>query len=265
MLHTVLLALIQSATEFLPVSSSAHLILAPRLMNWTYHGLAMDVVLHVGTLFAVMIYFRSDMVAMCRGACDILRRRFDGADVRLTLNLAIATVPALLAGFFLHDHIEETLQGTKIIASMAILFGVLLYAADRFGRMDGTVGTVTPGKALLIGLAQTLALIPGVSRSGITMTAARALGIRREDAARFSMLLSVPTIGAAGAWEGLKIFTAPETVGDISMTTVFVGMAVSFAGGALAISFLMNWLKRSSFAVFAAYRIALGAILFWKF
>lgn len=264
MLHTIVLALIQSATEFLPVSSSGHLILAPRLMRWADQGMLTDVALHVGTLLAVMIYFRRDVAAMFFGARDVFRRSFSTPDARLVLNLCIATVPALLAGFFLHDFIEQNLRSEKIIATTAVLFGILLYWADKKGAKDGSVAKMTPKEALVIGLAQTLALIPGVSRSGITMTAARFAGIGREESARFSMLLAIPTIGAAGAWMALKIFTSPVGQGA-DMLQLGTGVAVSFAGGALAISFLMNWLKKSSFAVFAVYRILLGVALFFIF
>ena len=264
MLHTVILALVQSATEFLPVSSSAHLILVPRLMNWADQGLATDVALHVGTLFAVMLYFRKDVFAMLRGAADILKRSFSTFEARLVFNLCVATVPALLFGFFFHDYIEQALRSEKVIASTAIVFGIILYVADKKGKTAGSVETMGIKEAFVIGLAQMLALIPGVSRSGITMTAARALGIGREEAARFSMLLAVPTIGAAGAWAALKIITAPVAQ-QIDASLIVTGMAVSFVGGALAISFLMNWLKKSSFAIFAAYRILLGSALFFVF
>lgn len=264
MLHTIVLALVQSATEFLPVSSSAHLILVPRLMDWADQGLLTDVALHVGTLFAVMLYFRKDVLSMIRGGFDILRRSFSTADAKLALNLAVATIPALLFGFFFHDYIERTLRSEKVIATTAVVFGIVLYIADKVGKTSGTTASMGVKEALFVGLAQMLALIPGVSRSGITMTAARFLGIGREEAARFSMLLAVPTIGAAGAWTALKVFTAPvgESVGVLSLLT---GVSVSFAGGALAISFLMNWLKKSSFAIFALYRVLLGLALFFIF
>ena len=264
MLHTIVLALVQSATEFLPVSSSAHLILVPRLMDWADQGLLTDVALHVGTLFAVMLYFRKDVLSMIRGGFDILRRSFSTADAKLALNLAVATIPALLFGFFFHDYIERTLRSEKVIATTAVVFGIILYIADKVGKTSGTTASMGVKEALFVGLAQMLALVPGVSRSGITMTAARFVGNGRGEGGRFSMLLGVQTIGAAGAWTALKVFTAPvgESVGVLSLLT---GVSVSFAGGALAISFLMNWLKKSSFAIFALYRVLLGLALFFIF
>lgn len=264
MLQTVVLALVQSVTEFLPVSSSAHLILVPRLFGWPDQGLAADIALHVGTLFSVALYFRRDVADAVRGGFDLLRRTFSTPQARLTLNLGVACVPVFLIGFFFNDCIEGLFRDPRLIAVTAIVFGVLLYLADRVGKTDGTVAQMTVAQAGLIGLAQVLALMPGVSRSGVTMTAARALGIGRAESARFSMLLSVPTIGAAGALGTLKLLTAAESQ-VLSVPLVGTGVLLSFAGGVLAIGFLMKWLKNSSFAVFAAYRIALGIFLFYIF
>ncbi len=264
MLQTIVLALVQSATEFLPVSSSAHLILAPRLFGWPDQGMAADIALHVGTLFSVALYFRRDVAAAVLGGLDLLKRAFSTPRARLALNLGVACVPVFLIGFFCNDYIEENFRSPRVIAVTAIVFGVLLYLADKTGKTEGNVADMTVKQALLIGAAQVLALIPGVSRSGVTMTAARALGIGRAESARFSMLLSVPTIGAAGALGVLKLLTAAESQ-TLSVPEIGTGVLLSFAGGVLAIGFLMKWLKNSSFAVFAAYRIALGIYLFYIF
>lgn len=264
MLQTIVLALIQSAAEFLPISSSGHLILAPRLFGWHDQGMSMDIALHIGTLFSVLIYFRRDVVSATRGAFEILRRRFDAPQARLTLKLGVACIPVFLTGFFLHDYIEDTFRSPRVIAVTAIVFGILLYVADKKGKSSGDIEKMRLKDAFLIGVAQVLALIPGVSRSGITMTAARALGVNREEAARFSMLLSVPTIAAAGALGLLRLITEPA-INNPPANEILIGTGVAFLGGFFAIGILMRWLKRSSFAVFAIYRIALGIFLFSVF
>lgn len=265
MIQTVVLALVQSATEFLPVSSSAHLILVPRIMNWPDQGVVMDIALHVGTLFAVMIYFKADVLMAVIGMKEILKKNFSAFPARLAVNLMVATIPALIFGFFLHEYLEEALRSPRVIACTAIVFGAVLYFADKNGKNEGVVETLSVKQALYIGMAQMIALIPGVSRSGITMTAARFLGIKREEAARFSMLLSIPLILAAAGWMLLKVFVLDGSEEAVVSSEIIVGMAVSFIGGALAISFLMNWLKRSSFAIFAVYRILLGIFLLCYF
>lgn len=262
MLQTIVLALMQSVTEFLPVSSSGHLILTPRLFGWADQGMATDIALHVGTLFSVMIYFRRDVCLIFKGGLDILKRRFNLPQSLFVLKLGVACIPVFLIGAVCHGYIEEHFRSPKIIASTAIVFGFLLYVADKKGKNEGNVERMTFKTAFLIGLAQTLALIPGVSRSGITMTAARALGISREESARFSMILSIPTIGAAGCLGIFEILTQPAAQ-NLSESMIATGMLVAFIGGIAAIGFLMRWLKTSSFAVFAVYRILLGIVLFY--
>ena len=264
MLQTTVLALLQSATEFLPVSSSGHLILVPRLLHWSDQGMVMDIALHIGTLFSVLIYFRREVAMMITGAINILKKKLKTPEAAFVLKLGIACVPVFLIGAFAHSYIEEHFRSPLLIASTAIIFGILLYLADRKGSSNDTMRDISFKNAFLIGAAQTLALIPGVSRSGITMTAARALGVKREDAARFSMLLSIPTIGAAGGLGILKILTeAAEVIPETSL--IVSGVFISFLGGIAAIGFLMRWLKTSSFAIFAVYRILLGIVLFMLF
>mgnify|MGYP000016032392 FL=1 len=265
MLQTVVLALVQSAAEFLPVSSSAHLILVPLLFGWRDQGLAADIALHVGTLFSVMIYFRADVAAMLSGGIDILKRRFATPAAALTMRLGVGCLPVFIIGALSSSYIAEHFRNPLIVATTAVVGGVLLYAADRIGGTDKNVAAMTLKDAFLIGCAQVLALIPGISRSGITMTAARALGIERGESARFSMLLSVPTIGAAGMLGIASILANGETGGALSGTMILTGGLISFAGGVLAIGFLMRWLKTSSFAVFAIYRVLLGIYLFYVF
>ncbi|MBR1778858.1 MAG: undecaprenyl-diphosphate phosphatase [Alphaproteobacteria bacterium] len=264
MLQTIVLALLQSATEFLPVSSSGHLILVPQLLHWPDQGMAMDIVLHVGTLFSVLIYFRRDVGWAAAGTVDLLKRRFKTDRALFAAKLGVACIPVFFAGFFLAGYISEHFRNPRLIASTAIIFGILLYWADKKSGRAGTLQEMSFGHAFMIGLAQMLALIPGVSRSGITITAARALGISREEAARFSMLLSVPTIAAAGLLGVVK--AAADPVGqNPPFQLIALGMIIAFVGGAAAISFLMRWLKTSSFAIFAVYRVLLGAFLFYLF
>ena len=264
MLQTVVLALVQSATEFLPVSSSAHLILVPYLSGWQDQGMAMDIALHMGTLFAVLGYFRKDVFSCIKGIGDIFKKRIETQYARLVLKLVVACIPVFFIGFFFHTYIEGHFRDPRIIAVTAIVFGVLLYFADRKGETDKNVDTIGLKDAFIIGAAQVLALIPGVSRSGITMTAARLLGVGRAEAARFSMLLSIPTIGAAGALGILQFFSNP-VAGQLSGTMILWGMLIALVGGVFAIGFLMKWLKHSSFAIFAIYRILLGLYLFYVF
>ena len=264
MLQTIVLALVQSATEFLPVRSSGHLILVPRFFDWPDQGMAMDIALHVGTLLSVMLFFRRDIRTAFGGVSDVLKRNVQTERASFVLKLAVACLPVFLIGALCHGYISEHFRSPKIIATTAIVFGVLLYLADKKGKNGDTVETLSFRKAFLIGLAQVLALIPGVSRSGITMTAARLLNVGREESARFSMLLSVPTIGAAGGLGVLEMLTHSGG-GSLPASMVVSGMFVAFAGGLAAIGFLMKWLKTSSFAVFAVYRVLLGVFLFYLF
>lgn len=258
MLQTIVLALVQSATEFLPISSSAHLIIVPYLSSWADQGMAFDVAMHIGTLLAVIIYFRKDVAAIVEGGFGVLRRQ-TGSKVNLFLCLVIATIPALAFGFLLEAVLHADFRSIKLLACTLIFFGIVLYVVDKLRPRTRTMAELTIKDAFYIGVAQAIALIPGTSRSGITMTMARYLGFNREDAARFSMLLSIPTISAAGLWTALKIFQA----GDSSFfdMQVFIGMLVSALGGLAAIWFLLAWLKKASFGIFALYRIILGVVL----
>lgn len=253
MLHLIILAVLQGVTEFLPVSSSGHLILLPYLMNWSYQGIAMDIGLHLGTLAAVCVYFFGDLLSVLKGVFK------KGAGRQLFFLLLIGTAPILILGLFAADKIEQSLRSPLIIAFMLIFFGVLLWGADKFGQSRKTIAKMTMLDALVIGSAQCLALIPGVSRSGITMTAARFCGVKRPEAARFAMLLSVPAIGAAGAWLLLKLVLS----GDLAVLNAefFYAMLFSFISGLAVICFLMKWVQKHSFFAFMIYRIALGLVI----
>ena len=198
LVQIIVLALIQGLTEFLPVSSSAHLILGAHLFQWPDQGLVFDVATHFGTLLAVLFYFRADLKNMAQVWFRTSRTETEQQNRQLGLYLAIASVPALLVGYLAHDMVESYLRDLRVIAWATIGFGLLLWLADAMGSQRHSIRDITLARAVMIGLAQCLALIPGTSRSGITMTAGRFLGLDRDSAARFSFLLSIPIIAAAG-------------------------------------------------------------------
>ena len=260
-LNLIVLAMVQGISEFLPISSSAHLILVPQLTAWEDQGLVIDVAMHIGTLLAVMVFFHSEMRRMVVGGLNLLRGRPDG-DTRLLLQLALATVPVVIAGFLLKDLVAGDWRNPILIASTTIGFGILLYIADRKGATsERALAGMTYKDALLIGLFQALALVPGVSRSGITMTAGLFLSFSRTEAARFSLLLAVPTTLAAGLLGGYEIWKSGDTA---LQADALYAAVLAFMAALVAIWGLMAWLKKSSFTPFVVYRLILGAfLLFW--
>jgi len=263
--NIVILAAVQGITEFLPISSSAHLILVPILMGWQDQGLTIDVAVHVGTLLAVIIYFWSDIWAMLTGILRAIRpqpgrRRSGGVEVKLAMMLVVATIPAVLAGWFINSYASDLLRGIEIIAWATIGFAILLYVADKMSMTVRRIDHMGYVSAIFIGVMQVLALIPGTSRAGITMTAARLLGIERSDAAKFSMLLSIPVIIGAGALKGWELYQS----GNVQLTeAAFVAALLSFIFALIAIALLMAWLKRASFTPFVIYRLILGGVLLY--
>ncbi|NIZ00368.1 undecaprenyl-diphosphate phosphatase [Thalassospira lucentensis] len=261
--HIILLAVVQGITEFLPISSSGHLILTPALTGASDQGLLVDVSVHVGTLAAVLIYFWRDVFAMIGGFFVLLSGRINPG-ARLALHIILATIPVVAVGFYLKvSGIEEQMRSVVIIAWTTLGFGILLWVADRVGMTINRLEHMRWGGALFIGLAQVLALIPGTSRSGITMTAARFMGYERSDAAQFSMLMSIPVILGAGLLAGIDL----QQSGDMELTQdVFLAVGMSFITALIAITVLMSWLKRSTFTPFAIYRILLGGgLLVWVY
>jgi undecaprenyl-diphosphatase len=257
--HILVLALVQGITEFLPISSSGHLILVPIFTGWPDQGLPIDVAAHVGTLAAVLAYFWRDVARMVAGLARLLAgQREPGA--RLALNLVIATLPALAAGFLVQLYAQEALRSLELLAWTMIGFGLVLFAADRIGYAAGNLDKLGAGQALVIGLAQCLAFIPGTSRSGITMSAARLFGYERTEAARFSFLLSIPAILAAAALEGGKMLRAErlDQLQDMGLTA-----GLSAIAGFLAIAFMMRWLRHAGFGIFIAYRLLFGGVLLY--
>ncbi len=253
---TLILSVMQSVTEFLPVSSSGHLILLDSF-GITNQDLLMDISLHLGTLFAVCAFFYKDILNMLTGFWH------KGVQQKIVFSLIIATIPAGLAGFFLNDIIETVLRSPMIIAFTSIFYGILLWVVDKYAPKTKTVEQITYRHAFCIGLAQALALVPGTSRSGITMTCARFLGYKRVESARFSMLMSIPVIALGGIymlWQGAQEGAlSAEMIHQLT-----IGIASSALFGLLAVWFLMRWLKKASFGIFAVYRVALGFfLLFW--
>ena len=259
--QAVVLALVQAVTEFLPVSSSGHLILLPRLLGWGDQGLEFDIATNSGTLFAVAIYFRRELARMARGfgASFSSAQRACNPDARLLWALAWGTVPAGLAGLLIKDFVAGQARNVPLIAINAIVYGALLGLADWRGRKDREEGEIGRREALLIGCAQALALVPGTSRSGVTMTAALLLGFSRPAAARFAFLLSIPIgllVGgtqAVDALRGMPLGVTPQAIA--------IGIGVSAIAGYAVIAGLLAWLRRHPLTVFAGYRIALGLVL----
>ncbi|WP_026942951.1 undecaprenyl-diphosphate phosphatase [Hellea balneolensis] len=264
-LELIILSLIQGLTEFLPISSSAHLVLAPQLLGWeTDQGPLIDVMAHFGSLFAVMAYFHKDVGGIISGFFDLLRRKLN-TNSALALNLIIASPPALALGFFFSAFgYDVLLRSPLIIAFTTIVFGILLWISDIRGREEKTTEELTWKGAALMGLAQALALIPGTSRSGITMTAARFMHMTREESARFSMLMSLPIIGAGGLYALLKLITEPG--GTTGLSEGLIVAVLSFAAAYACIALFMKWVSKIGFFPFMVYRLLLGAgLLLWIF
>ncbi len=260
--HLILLAIIQGLTEFLPISSSAHLILPAQLFGWRDQGAMIDLMAHFGTLFAVMAFFREDVGRIIRGVFDLLKRKLN-TDSALALNLIIATPPALAFGAFLElGGYDAMIRQPIVIAVTFIVFGIVLWLADIWGRRSRTTEQLTWKGAFVIGLAQCLALIPGTSRSGITMTAALGLGLTRVEAARFSMLMSLPIIGVGGAYAMLKLAT--DGAGEASLSQGVVVAGISFLVAYITIAFFMRFVSRLGMFPFMLYRVVVGAaLLLW--
>ncbi len=261
LLHIIILAIIQGITEFLPISSSGHLILVPALTDWPDQGILMDVGVHVGTLMAVIIYFRTDIMRMLCAFWQMvtLKKDINQQDKRLIIAIILSTIPVVIIGGLISKlGWNGAWRTLEIIGWTSIIFGMLLYFFDEKSAVTKTISELRYGHALIIGFAQVLAIIPGVSRSGITMTAARGLGFSRTEAARFSMLMSIPTILAAGTLKGLELAQS----GDFALgADIIFGVVLSFITALIAIAALMKWLEKSSMLPFVIYRIILGVAL----
>ncbi|MGE4532461.1 undecaprenyl-diphosphate phosphatase [Halomonas sp.] len=261
-LQVVILSIVQGLTEFLPISSSAHLILVPVLTDWEDQGLAFDVALHLGSLSAVVIYFRGELVRMARSWLGSLAGRGVDGDARLAWWVILATLPVCVVGLAFHDAISVGMRSPVIIAFGLIVFGLALAWADWGHRGSRDETQLTLRDALVIGLAQALALIPGTSRSGITITAALLVGMSREGAARFSFLLSIPVIVLAGGMETLGLI---RDAAEVEWFTLTVGTLLSGISAYLCIHFFLAFIRRVGMQPFVLYRLLLGAWLLWLF
>ncbi|TDO06026.1 MULTISPECIES: undecaprenyl-diphosphate phosphatase [Halomonas] len=261
-LQIFVLAIVQGLTEFLPISSSAHLILVPIFSDWNDQGLAFDVALHIGSLSAVVIYFRHELVGMTTSWCCSVARRGTDEDARLAWWVILATIPVGLAGLAFKDSIEGIMRSPLVIAAGLIVFGLLLAYADWRHRGTRDEYHLYWQDALWVGLAQTLALIPGTSRSGITMTAGLLLGLSREASARFSFLLSIPVIVLAGGLEIIGLASAP---GPVDWRTLILGALLSGISAFLCIHFFLLFIRRIGMQPFVVYRLMLGVALIWLF
>jgi undecaprenyl-diphosphatase len=253
----IVLAVVQGITEFLPISSSGHLILIPNIMHWPDQGQLTDVMTHFGTLLAILIYFWRDVWRLILGGLNLLKGKMTD-DGRLAIYIVLATIPAVIFGVILKKFGYTDLErNVAIVAWNTILYGVLMMIADMVGPQERTIANVTLGSALIIGVAQALALIPGTSRSGVTMTAARFLGFTRPDSARFSFLLGIPATAGAIVF---SIGDVLESGGGVTKDQLLCA-ALTFVAGILAIAFLMTLLRRISFLPFVLYRMVLGGFL----
>ncbi len=259
--HLFLVAVIQGLTEFLPVSSSGHLILLPNLTGLEDQGQAIDVAVHVGTLGAVVLYFWADVKKAASGIPRLLRFQIDGPEPWLALCLVAATIPVIVAGLIIKvTGLEDMLRSTALIGWTMLLFGLVLYWADQKGAETRVAEEWTLKHAVIMGLWQALALIPGTSRSGITISASRLLGYAREDAARLAMLMSIPTIFATGVLLGSEVaWTANAQVARDGA----IAAAFAFFSALLALVFMMRLLRSVSFTPYVIYRCILGVILLW--
>ncbi len=262
MYHVFVLALVQGLTEFLPVSSSAHLILFPKLFGWQDQGLAFDVAIHVGTLCAVIAYFRRDLLIMTKDWFRSISGGPSTPNSRLAWAVGLGTIPVGLAGLIFNNFIGTQMRATWIIAVTTIIFGILLGAVYLIARQQRDEYSLRLKDILLIGFAQAIALIPGTSRSGITLTAGLYVGLTPKAAARYSFLLSIPVILLAGAFEGYKLVSSHATYNYQALLFGFIVAAIS---GYLCISLFLRLLERFGVMPFVIYRLALGAALLFIF
>lgn len=255
LIEPIVLGTVQGLTEFLPISSSAHLVLVPFFLGWTDPGLAFDVALHVGTLCAILIFFRREWVEILEDLVGT--RRKSGVTWKL---LVIGTIPGMVAGLLVEKQAEEFFRNPLLIAATLSLFAILLWYWDSHGKKNRSLSEALARDALIVGLAQALAIVPGVSRSGVTITAALFVGLERSSAVRFSFLLSAPIIGGAGILKAPSIFTT-LAAGGSQAVAVLLGFATSLFAGLVAIGFLTTIARTRTFNGFVVYRLLLAAVI----
>ena len=257
-LQIVVLAIVQGLTEFLPISSSGHLVLVPYLVEWTDQGLAFDVAVHFGSLLAVVVFFREDIAGLLRGGVQVLGGDVKSPQAYMAVAILLGTIPAAVAGLLFAGWIEANLRDPRVIVYTLAGYGILMALADRYAKRSKGIAEVRIRDALIIGVAQALSLVPGTSRSGVTITAGRLLGFERQDAARFSFLLSAPVILLATLYKGLELVMGVTAVawGELAL-----GVAVSAIVAYLSIEFFMRFVTRIGLAPFAIYRLLLAAAI----
>lgn len=261
-LHVIVLAIIQGISEFLPISSSGHLILVPHFLHWPDQGLAFDAAIHIGTLAAVILYFRVQLAHMASAWLGSLRTFELTPDARLGWAVLWGTIPVGLTGLLFNDYIEKHFRSPLLVASTLSGYGILMWLADWLGRRERDEYSVSWRDAMIIGIAQALALVPGTSRSGVTMTAGLTLGFTREAAARFSFLLAVPGTALAALYECWKMSRASEVV---DWQAVILGILVAAASGFFCIHILLRFIQRTGMWPFTVYRLALAAFIVYVF
>ncbi len=259
-LQIVVLAIVQGLTEFLPISSSGHLVLVPYLVEWPDQGLAFDVAVHFGSLLAVCAFFRNDLLGLLRGGLQVVSGDIRSPQATMALGIALGTIPAAIAGLLFAGWIEANLRDPRIIVYTLAGYGILMALADRYARRDKSITEIRVRDALIIGVAQALALVPGTSRSGVTITAGRLLGFERQDAARFSFLLSAPVILLATVYKGAELILGDNEVawGELSL-----GVVVSAVVAYISIEFFMRVVTRIGLAPFAIYRLLLAGVIIY--
>lgn len=261
-LHAIIIGILQGITEFLPISSSAHLILVPAFTGWSDQGVAFDLAVHIGTLAAVLLYFRRDVGALAQDSGKALARRRHVGQSRLALALVIGTVPTGIAGILLLDLVEDGLRSVQVIIATTVLFGLLLGLADWRGRRERAEDSITWRDALVVGCSQALALIPGTSRSGVTITAGLFLGLTREASSRFSFLLAIPITALAAI---VKLSQLAATEVNVIWFPFILGGVVAFITALLAIHYFLKWLNRFGMWPYVIYRLVLATVLYAYF
>jgi len=256
----IVLAIVQGLTEFLPISSSGHLILVPSLFGWTDQGLAFDVAVHFGSLLAVFIFFREDIYSLLRGLQDVLTGRGRSFKARMVWNLGVGTIPAGIAGLLFAAWIAANLRDPLVVVITLAAYGILMAVVDRYAPAKRSIADIRIRDALLIGCGQALALIPGTSRSGITITVGRFLGIARHDAAKFSFLLSVPIVLMATLLEVVLLVTGDRPV---DWSNLVLGICISALVGYVSIAFFMRMVNVIGLLPFAIYRLALATVIIY--
>jgi undecaprenyl-diphosphatase len=265
LVQAVVLGIVQGLTEFLPVSSSGHLIVVPALLGWDdpfIDSLAFSVMLHIATLLALLVYFRADWLRLIPAGLAAIRDRSlgDDPDRRLAWLLAVATIPAVIVGVALNDAIETSFREPRLVAVTLVLGAAILFVADRVGTRSKGMDSISFPVAAGIGAAQALALVPGVSRSGISISAGLFAGLDRESAARFAFLMATPVTAGAGLWELRKIVSGEAGV-DLPLVPLFAGMVAALVSGLLAIAVLLRYLRTHGLGVFVVYRLALAILV----